>query len=129
MIVIFGIAFQMLGILSNDIVSIMSNAYTVWAVCGIVYTISLIWKRPNEPAMFYSLLFGIIVCIVWIAWGYIFGGTPFSIDITWAAGGVAVATEVIITLATAPKGPSDCYMKYKEARDEMYAAIREGKEV
>ena len=129
LIVIFGVAFQMLGILSDDIVSIMSNAYTVWAVCGIVFTISLIWKRPNEKAMFYSLLFGIIVCIVWIAWGYIFGGTPFGIDITWAAGGISVVTEIVLTLATSPRGASECYMRYKEAKNEMYAEIKAGNEV
>ena len=34
LIVVFGILFQLLGLLSSDVVDILSNALTVRAVCG-----------------------------------------------------------------------------------------------
>lgn len=129
LIIICGIGFQLLGLISNDIVSILSNAYTVWAVCGLTFTISLIWRRPNEKAMFFSILFGVITCVIWLIYGYVFGGKPFGIEITYAAFVVSIVTEVIITLVTTKRTPSDCYLRYREAKMEMKAAIARGEVV
>ena len=69
LIVVFGILFQLLGLLSSDVVDILSNALTVRAVCGLTFTLFLLWKRPNEKSIFYSMVLGIIVCVVWIVYG------------------------------------------------------------
>ena len=130
LIIVFGVAFQLLGLLSSDVVDILSNALTVRAVCGLTFTLFLLWKRPNEKSMFWSLVLGIIVCVVWISYGYIFGGTPFGIEITYAGGVVALVTQVIVTLATTKRGEkSESYLCYKEAKKEMKAAIAAGKNV
>ena len=83
----------MLGLLSSDVVDILSNALTVRAVCGLTFTLFLLWKRPNEKSIFYSMVLGIIVCVVWIVYGYVFGTSPFGIQITYAGGIVALATR------------------------------------
>lgn len=72
----------------------------------------------------------IIVCVVWIVYGYVFGTSPFGIQITYAGGIVALATQIIVTLVTTRSGErSDSYQLYKEARKEMKAAIAAGKRV
>ena len=130
LIVVFGILFQLLGLLSSDVVDILSNALTVRAVCGLTFTLFLLWKRPNEKSIFYSMVLGIIVCVVWIVYGYVFGTSPFGIQITYAGGIVALATQIIVTLVTTRSGErSDSYQLYKEARKEMKAAIAAGKRV
>lgn len=129
LIIVCGVGFQLLGLISSDIVSILSNAYTVWAVCGLTFTIALLWKRPNEKAMFISILLGVITCGVWLVYGYIFGTTPFGIQITYAAAVVSIVTEVAVTLATSPRGPSESYLRYQAARQEMKAAAARGEEV
>ncbi len=129
LIVVFGVGFQLLGLVSSDIVSILSNAYTIWAVCGLTFTVFLLWKRPDEKCMFWSMALGIIVCVVWIIYGYIFGGTPFGIEITYAAGIVAVGTQVILTFVTTKPGPSENYLHYKQARKELKEAVAAGEDV
>ena len=93
-------------------------------------TLFLLCKRPNEKSIFYSMVLGIIVCVVWIVYGYVFGTSPFGIQITYAGGIVALATQIIVTLVTTRSGErSDSYQLYKEARKEMKAAIAAGKRV
>ena len=49
--------------------------------------------------------------------------SPFGIQITYAGGIVALATQIIVTLVTTRSGErSDSYQLYKEARKEMKAA-------
>ena len=102
LIVVFGILFQLLGLLSSDVVDILSNALTVrrWYCWFDPLTLFLLWKRPNEKSIFYSMVLGIIVCVVWIVYGYVFGTSPFGIQITYAGGIVALATQIIVTLVT-----------------------------
>lgn len=130
LIVVFGVVFQLLGLLSSDVVNILSNALTVRAVCGLTFTLFLLWKRPNEKSIFCSMVLGIIVCVIWIVYGYIFGTSPFGIQITYAGGIVALATQIIVTLCTTKRGEaSESYLCYKEARQEMRNALAAGKQV
>ena len=131
LIVVFGILFQLLGLLSSDVVDILSNALTVRAVCGLTFTLFLLWKRPNEKSIFYSMVLGIIVCVVWIVYGYVFGTSPFGIQITYAGGSCRTGDPDHCHAGHFPRSGerSDSYQLYKEARKEMKAAIAAGKRV
>ena len=92
-------------------------------------TLFLLWKRPNEKSIFYSMVLGIIVCVVWIVYGYVFGTSPFGIQITYHRRPASLATQIVSLVTTRSGERSDSYQLYKEARKEMKAAIAAGKRV
>ena len=127
LIIFSGIFFNLLGLFSSDIVSIVTNAYTVWACCGLCLTFFLLWKRPDEKSMFLAMMVGIAICAVWVAAGFVLDGSLFGIPIAYAGGGGTVLALVLATLVGTKRGPSENYRKYQEAKAEMKAAIAEGK--
>ncbi len=127
--IIFGIVSQALGYLSNDLVAIVSNAYTVWGLCGLVLAIFFIWKRPNEKAVFWSILIGTIVCAIWVFSAFFIEGTLLGISVQNVALISCALTLIIVTFCTTKRGPSDSYKLYKEARQALKQAKREGREL
>ncbi len=94
----------MLGLLSSDVVDILSNALTVRAVCGLTFTLFLLWKRPNEKSISTAWCWVSSYVLSGIVYGYVFGTSPFGIQITYAGGIVALATQIIVTLVTTRSG-------------------------
>lgn len=125
-IVFSGVCFNLLGLLSSDLVSIITNAYTVWASCGICLVFFLLWKRPNEKCMFTGMITGIAICAIWVVAGFAMEGDLLGIPISYAAGGGTVIALVLSTLLTTKAGPSENYEKYRQAKKEMKAAIAAG---
>lgn len=125
-IVVSGICFNLLGLLSSDLVSIITNAYTVWASCGICLVLFLLWKRPSEKCMFAGMITGFIICVIWVAASFAMEGDLFGIPISYAAGIGTVVALVLSTLLTTKPGPSENYVKYKQSKIEMKAAIAAG---
>lgn len=116
LIVVFGILFQLLGLLSSDVVDILSNALTVRAVCGLTFTLFLLWKRPNEKSIFYSMVLGT---------SYVLSGSSTAtssvrVHSVFRLPMPAVLShwrpQIIVTLVTTRSGErSDSYQLYKEA--------------
>jgi len=122
----FGFIFQIIGMFAGDIITVISNAYSVWAVCGLVMVISLFWKRVNEVAVFWTMLVGAIVVAIWA-----FGGTFFSasgyllgIPTQGIALVVTIVMLVILTFATSKNAISENYQK----RIEAYAMLDASKQ-
>ncbi|MCR4711814.1 MAG: hypothetical protein K5707_05890 [Clostridia bacterium] len=122
-IIICGIAFPSLGLLSTDLLMIISNAFSIWAVTGLALFLHLVWKRSDEKVMFWSMVIGAAVVTVWIFAGFFVpGGMLFGVPAQTMAFIVTVGVYVIMTLATCPPGKSENYLRYETAKREMLAA-------
>ena len=122
-IVICGVAFPLLGLASTDLLMIIANAFSIWAVTGLALTLHLIWKRSDERVMFWSMLIGAAVVTVWIFAGFFVpGGMLLGIPAQTMAFIVTVGVYVVMTLAICPKGKSENYLRYENAKKEMLAA-------
>ncbi|HHX37077.1 MAG TPA: sodium:solute symporter family protein [Clostridiaceae bacterium] len=123
LVIVCGVVFQLLGLISKDIVNIMTNAYTVWAVAGLVFTLSLVWKRVTEQAVFSGMLGGIGVTAIWIVYNFIRPGhTPFNIPVATAAGAVSAGLVIIITLVTGKEKYSPSSQRIRIAKRSMREA-------
>lgn len=131
LIVVFGILFQLLGLLSSDVVDILSNALTVRAVCGLSFTLFLLLEAGLTRSPFSTAW-------CWVS-SYVLSGSSTAtssvrVHSVFRLPMPAVlshwATQIIVTLVTTRSGErSDSYQLYKEARKEMKAAIAAGKRV
>jgi Na+/proline symporter len=127
-IVVLGTGFMLLGLLSDDLITIIGYAGTLFSVLGICITAFLVWKKPNEKALFWSMLTGVIVCAVWaFAFFFVKGGNLFGLTPTMACVIASFASIIIFTLLFSKDKESKEYLAYKSYRDEFLAAQKEGK--
>ena len=119
LMIAFGLFFMILGIFAGDVVNIISNAYTIIAVAGMTLMIFLIWKRPNEKVVFWSLIAGTVVTTIWAVSG-IYMSTPLlGIQTQTMAFIVTMIVMVILTLTTTKPGPSENYKMYFAAKTQV----------
>lgn len=107
-IVVIGIICTWLGGNVSSVLGTLLSAMQIRNICAVVLIATLVWKRVNEKAAFWSLLIGGVVAAVWF-----FMGNPYGIEPILPSCIIGIICIVVITLATS-KGEYEGHRAYVE---------------
>lgn len=114
--IVFGIIGIGISYASPSLIVFVYAAAQILAPTNLVMLATLVWKRIDSRAAFWSILFGSIVGFVWFV-----AGNPFGVNAFWPS--FAVTAVVLIPLTLAAKEPvSEGHKRYIEAKAEYEKA-------
>ena len=101
-----------IGINAKSILSLITGAFQIVCVTGIVLIFGVYWKRVTNKAAFWSMLVGGGIALIW----YI-AGNPMGIEPAWP--GIIVTTVVLVVMTLGSKEKvSQGYLDYKQIERE-----------
>lgn len=112
-IIILGIITTFLGLQAKSILHQVLGAMQIRAVAGFIVIMSILWKRFDSNAAFWSMLFGGATAAFWH-----FAGSPFNIVPLWPS--LAVCIVIMIPLTLLSKKPvADGYIYVQKCIEEL----------
>lgn len=93
MIVVLYLLTTYIGMRAKSILMLMTGAFQIVSVTGVVLLIGIYWKRMSSAAAFWSMLIGGSGALIWFILG-----NPFGVEPAWPGIGCTLLLSILISL-------------------------------